>query len=331
MFDYGSHEVGKGWRGFVARPLNCACGILRLFVAFVSFCANSVFILKKLILATRKSPLALAQTEMAAAHLRSRLGVETDLLKIVTTGDQRAEWSLEERGGKGLFTKELEHALLNNEADVAVHSAKDLPGDMPRGLAIAGYLPRADPRDVLVLRAGVARPEKIATGSPRRRQQIAMLFPGAHFTQIRGNVETRLRKIAENAADGADSSLLAAAGLARLRIGNWPGVEFHALGFESMVPAVGQAAIAIQCRAADATRYAPHLDAETARHVALERAFQTALGGGCHTALGVHANDNTLWFFHEQTGLRSLPLSPDDFANPDETARRVLAHFGFKA
>jgi hydroxymethylbilane synthase len=320
---------------------------------------------KKLILATRKSPLALAQTEMAAAHLGARLGVETGLLKVVTTGDRHAEWSLEERGGKGLFTKELEHALLNGDADVAVHSAKDLPGDVPEGLAIAGYLPRADPRDVLVLHTGAAVPKTIATGSPRRRLQIAMLFPGARFTTIRGNVDTRLRKIAESReaendrknapadadahapagtltdtptpagppADAlvpADATLLAAAGLARLRIGNWPGVEFHALGFENMVPAVGQAAIAIQCRAADAASYAPHLDAETARAVALERAFQTALGGGCHTALGVHASHDTLWFFHDQTGLRSLPLAPEDFANPTETARRVLKHFGFQ-
>ena len=288
--------------------------------------------MKKLILATRKSPLALAQTEMVAAHLRARLGVETDLLKIVTTGDQRLEWSLEERGGKGLFTKELEHALLNGDADLAVHSAKDLPGDMPAGLAVAGYLPRADPRDVLVLRAGVATPKNIATSSPRRRLQIAKIFPGAQFSEIRGNVDTRLRKIAENTAGGADATLLAAAGLARLRIGNWPGVEFHALGFENMVPAVGQAAIAVQCRAGDAAKFAPHFDAATARHVTLERAFQTALGGGCHTALGVHAHADagagTLWFFHEQTGLRSQPLTAVDFAKPVETAARVVGEFG---
>jgi hydroxymethylbilane synthase len=320
---------------------------LRIFAAIASFRAINYFPLKKLILATRKSPLALAQTEMAAAHLGARLGVEANLLKIVTTGDRRAEWSLEERGGKGLFTKELEHALLNGDADVAVHSAKDLPGDMPEGFAIAGYLPRADPRDVLVLRAGVATPKTIATGSPRRRLQIAMLFPSAQFTTIRGNVDTRLRKIAEgraeedgrengkvregdgeNGAIPVDATLLAAAGLARLRIDNWPGVGFHALGFENMVPAVGQAAIAIQCRAADVARYAPHLDAETARAVTLERAFQTALGGGCHTALGVHASHDTLWFFHDQTGLRNLPLAPEDFTTPAETACRTLGYFG---
>src|SRR6476660_2881063 len=134
---------------------------------------------------------------MVAAHLRNQLGVETELLKIVTTGDKQSEWSLEQRGGKGLFTSELEAALKRGEADVAVHSTKDLPGDMPEGLGIGGYMPREDARDILVLRSGVAEPKSIATGSPRRRLQIGMLFPNAEFTEIRGNVDTRLRKIAE--------------------------------------------------------------------------------------------------------------------------------------
>ena len=108
--------------------------------------------MSKLVLATRQSPLALAQTEMVAAHLRNQLGVETELLRIVTTGDRQTAWSLEERGGKGLFTSELEAAVKSGAADVAVHSTKDLPGDMPEGLAIGGYMPRADARDVLVLR-----------------------------------------------------------------------------------------------------------------------------------------------------------------------------------
>ena len=283
---------------------------------------------KKIILATRKSPLALAQAELVAAQLRTALGVETDLLKIVTTGDQQADWSLEQKGGKGLFTTELEQALLRGEADIAVHSTKDLPGDMPAGLAIAGYLPRADARDVLVLRAGVTAPASVATGSPRRRLQIARVFPAAKFTEIRGNVDTRLRKIAEGAV--ADATILAAAGLARLGIGRWPGVEFHALGHETMVPAVGQGAIGIQCRAADATKFASAFDAPTARFVNLERAFQTALGGGCHTAFAAHATTDTLYFFHEQTGPRRLPMTPADFAAPADTARRVLKEFGLK-
>jgi hydroxymethylbilane synthase len=282
-----------------------------------------------MLLATRKSPLALAQSELVAARLREKLGVETELLKLVTTGDRQTDWSLEAKGGKGLFTSELEQALLRGEANVAVHSTKDLPGDMPAGLAIAGYLPREDARDILVLRSGVAEPKKIATGSPRRRLQIGMLFPQAEFTEIRGNVDTRLRKIAEG-VDGADATLLAAAGLNRLRIGHWPGVEFHALGFDSMVPAVGQAAIAIQCRAADVAKYAGVFDENTARAVTLERAFQEKLGGGCHTAFAAHATADTLYFFHHEIGLRSLPLAPDDFAAPAEFTTRTLKHFGFQ-
>src|SRR5262245_54911461 len=140
---------------------------------------------------------------MVAAHLRNQLGVETELLKIVTTGDRQSEWSLEQRGGKGLFTTELEAALQRNEADVADHSTKELPGGMPEGLAIGGYLPRADARDVLVLRTGVESPATIATGSPRRRMQVQRMFPGVAFTEIRGNVDTRLRKIGEQGvADG---------------------------------------------------------------------------------------------------------------------------------
>jgi hydroxymethylbilane synthase len=278
--------------------------------------------LKKLVLATRKSPLALAQTELVAVHLRERLHVEVDLLKIVTTGDQQIEWSLERQGGKGLFTSELEHALERREADFAIHSSKDLPGEMAAGLAIAGYLPRADVRDVLVLRAGVAKPKTIATASPRRRMQIATLFPDAQFTEIRGNVDTRLRKIGSDHL--ADATILAAAGLNRLGIGNWPGVEFHSLGLEQMVPAVGQGAIAVQFRATDAEKFRSAFDAPTFRAVSIERAFQAMLGGGCHTALGVHATADTLYFFHEKTGIRHFPLTDSDAFAPADYARRTL-------
>jgi len=284
--------------------------------------------MSKLILATRKSPLALAQSEMVAAHLRAALRVEAELMKMVTTGDRQTEWSLEQKGGKGLFTSELEQALLRGEADVAVHSTKDLPGEMPAGLAIAGYLPRADTRDVLVLRVGVTAPALIATGSPRRRLQLARLFPAVTFTEIRGNVDTRLRKIAEQKV--ADGTVLAAAGMKRLGITGWPGLEFRPLDFDQMVPAVGQGAIAIQCRTADVARFAPVFDAATARGLGLERALQTALGGGCHTAFGAHAAGDRLYFFHEQTGPRVLPLAPADLDAPDPAARRMLQALGLK-
>jgi hydroxymethylbilane synthase len=280
----------------------------------------------KLVLATRKSPLALTQTEMVAAHLRNQLGVETELLKIVTTGDKQTEWSLEKRGGKGLFTSELEAALLRGEADVAVHSTKDLPGDQPAGLAIGGYMPRADTRDVLVLRAGVETPKTIATGSPRRRLQVRQLFPDVEFTEIRGNVDTRLKKIGEQHM--ADGTILAAAGMKRLGIESWPGVEFAPLNFDQMVPAVGQGAIAIQCREDDAAKFAAVFDAGVMRAVTLERAFQNALGGGCHTAFAAHVSGDTLYLFHENTGIKTAPLTPADFAAPVATAARILKQLG---
>jgi hydroxymethylbilane synthase len=282
----------------------------------------------KLVLATRQSPLALTQTEMVAAHLRNQLGVETELLKIVTTGDKQAEWSLEQRGGKGLFTSELEAAVTRGEADVAVHSTKDLPGDMPEGLAIGGYMPRVDTRDVLVLRAGVETPQTIATGSPRRRMQVQRMFPDVHFTEIRGNVDTRLRKIGQDRV--ADGTILAAAGLKRLGIDTWPDIDFAPLDFDQMVPAVGQGAIAVQCREPDAAKFAAIFDAATMRTVTLERAFQTALGGGCHTAFAAHATADKLYLFHESIGVKSVPLTAGDFAAPSDTAARVLKEFRLK-
>ncbi len=276
----------------------------------------------KIILATRKSPLALAQSNMVAALLSRALGTEVELLKIVTAGDRQTEWSLEKKGGKGLFTSELEHKLIEGGADIAVHSSKDLPGEMTAGLAIAGYLPREDTRDVLVIREELTAPRKIATGSPRRRLQIAALFPGIEFCEIRGNVDTRLKKIAEQHL--ADGTILAAAGMKRLGIASWPGLRFTPLAHTEMVPAVGQGAIAIQCRVADAARFAPYFDTATARAVLVERAFQNQLGGGCHTAFGAHATPGTLYFFHEKTGRRALPLTEADYAAPEVTARRML-------
>jgi len=281
----------------------------------------------KLILATRKSPLALTQTETVAAWLRARLpGTECELLKVVTTGDKQTEWSLIKKGGKGLFSAELEQALLRGEANAAVHSCKDLPGDNPPGLAVAGFLPREVTNDVLVLREGVTRPATIATSSPRRQLQVVRLFPEAKFTEIRGNVDTRLKKIA---AGAADATILAAAGMKRLGFTSWPGVVFRSLSFAESVPAVGQGAIAIQCRATDVALFAPALDAATGLTVTLERAFQSAVGGGCQVAFAAHATIDTLHFFHEKTGIRTFPLSAADFGQPVATAARILKELNF--
>jgi hydroxymethylbilane synthase len=281
---------------------------------------------KKLVLATRKSPLALAQAELVASYLSGRTGAQCEFLKILTTGDRQAEWSLEAKGGKGLFTLELESALLRGEGDLAVHSAKDLPGEAAPGLATVGYLPREDPRDTLVVRTGAGSPKTFATGSPRRRRQAELLFSDASFVEIRGNVDTRLRKIADHHV--ADATILAAAGLKRLGIGSWPGVEFRILDLESMVPAVGQGAIAVQCRLADVGRFEGVFDLEAARRVGLERAVQLALGGGCNTALGAHATADTLYLYHEKVGIVSFPIGDAELAAPAEAAARILGKLG---
>ncbi|MDB6166026.1 MAG: hemC [Lacunisphaera sp.] len=283
----------------------------------------------KIILATRKSPLALVQTELVAAHLSREIpGAQCELLRIVTTGDKQTDWSLNKQGGKGLFTAELEQALLRGEANAAIHSCKDLPGEITPGLLVAGFMPRADVRDVLVLREGVTTPATIATSSPRRQLQVKKLFPAATFTEIRGNVDTRLKKIA---AGLADATVLAAAGLSRLGILSWPGVTLRPLTLAESVPAVGQGAIAVQCRTEDAPQFSRALDAATARTVNIERALQAAVGAGCQLAFAAHVANDTLYFFHEQTGTRTLPVTAADYADPQAAAKRFLQELNFHA
>lgn len=146
----------------------------------------------------------------------------------------------------------------------------------------------------------------MATGSPRRQAQAHMIFPNASkWVDIRGNVETRLRKIAQGEAD---ATFLAAAGLKRLSIGSWPGLLFKQLPFDKMVPAAGQGAIALQCRTDEATSFSTCLDADTAHDVSIERLLLKLLGGGCHQAYGMHCNKNTLWVYHSPKGIQKLSL-----------------------
>lgn len=254
----------------------------------------------RLTIVTRGSPLARRQTELTIERLSKLLpGTEFVTEIIVTTGDKRTEWSLEKQGGKGLFTSELEAALREGRGDIAVHSAKDLPTEMPEGLTIAGYLGREDAADMLIRRADVTTPRTIATGSPRRRTQASIHFPDAKFTELRGNVDTRLKKIA---AGEADASFLAAAGLNRLGIKSWPGLVFERFGLDRMVPAAGQAAVAIQTRLTDAAFFAPFLDADAARAVTIERRFLARLGEGCHTAFAAHWENGYIHLFRDDFG-----------------------------
>ncbi len=274
-----------------------------------------------LILVTRGSPLALQQTRDAAARLEAALGVSTEVRILTTTGDRQAAWSLEKQGGKGLFTAELEQALLRGEADLAVHSSKDLPTEMPAGLEIAACLPRQDARDVLVRRAEVATPRRIATGSPRRRAQGRLTFPDAEWTELRGNVDTRLRKLANG---DADASYLAASGLDRLGISAWEGLAFERVDLARMVPAAGQGAVALQCRAGESARFAAAGCARTTFSVTVERLFLAKLGEGCHTAFACHHAEGRVHLFRDDFGRRDLDFAATELPAADGLADHIL-------
>ena len=221
-----------------------------------------------------------------AARLRAA-GHETELLPLTTTGDR---WSAEERTpapDRGLFVKELEEALLDGRAHLAVHSAKDLPGDLPEGLAIVAVPPREDPRDVLVGPAGgldaLPAGARVATGSPRRAAQLLAARPDLAVVPIRGNVGTRLDKLARGEADAL---VLAAAGLRRL--GLWP-EGATALPVDVCTPAPGQGFLAVEARADDAEAAASAAalhDPAADACLRAERAFLRAFGGGCMRPLG---------------------------------------------
>lgn len=249
---------------------------------------------------TRGSQLALYQARTTAALLESRTGSTCELVIIKTSGDRLAEAALSEIGGKRLFVKEIEDALLAGTVDLAVHSSKDMPAVLPEGLEIAAVLPREDPRDAIVLPASapaldgsldaVARhlgpAARIGTSSVRRIAQLARLFPGARFEPIRGNLDTRLRKLD---AGEFDAIVLAAAGLRRL------GFEARisaSIDAAACVPAPGQGIIAIEIRAGDtATRtlVAALDDTAATQALAAERAVVRALGGGCQMPIGAYA------------------------------------------
>jgi hydroxymethylbilane synthase len=240
---------------------------------------------------TRGSPLALVQAELVRGRLAevSGLGAEgTGIVPLRTTGDRITDRPLAEAGGKGLFTKEIDEALLAGRIDVGVHSAKDMATRLPDGIVIAACLPREDPRDAFISPAAkrladLPRGARIGTSSLRRRAMALRLRPDLSVVDLRGNVDTRLRKMDSGVAD---ATLLAAAGLARL------GLLHHAASFlavEEWTPAPGQGTIAIACRADDtAMRQRLALLDHRATRLALlaERAFLGVLDGSCRTPIG---------------------------------------------
>jgi hydroxymethylbilane synthase len=263
------------------------------------------------VIGTRASPLALAQAHETQRRLAAALGLLPEQLRLApmrTTGDAIQDRPLAQAGGKGLFTKELDIALIEGATDLAVHSAKDLPTALPDGLMIAGYLPREDARDAFI--SGLAStlselPAGATVGSASLRRQAMVLRarPDLKVTLLRGNVGTRLAKV-ETGQIGA--TLLAIAGMKRL------GLDHHAtaiLSEDEFLPAVGQGAIAIVTRTADdRTREAVSriADKTTGIAIAAERAFLAVLDGSCRTPIAGHAklDGSTLTF-------RGLVLRPD--------------------
>jgi len=255
---------------------------------------------------TRGSPLALAQTHETRARLASAHGVAPEHFSICvirTTGDAIQDRALSEAGGKGLFTRELDLAMIAGEIDIAVHSSKDLPTKLPEEIAVAGFLPREDVRDAFIGRGGLTLAQlpagaTIGTASLRRAAQIKRLRPDLPTALLRGNVETRLKKVESGEFDG---TLLAFAGLRRL------GLDRHAtelLPIDAFLPAAGQGAIGITCRVGDAASLAalaPILHEATGFALAAERGFLEVLDGSCRTPIAAHArlDGDELFFLGE--------------------------------
>ena len=258
-------------------------------------------------IATRKSPLALWQAEHVAERLRSaHPGLAVTLLPMVTAGD-RIKGSLAGLGGKGLFIKELETAILDGHADIAVHSMKDMPAELPPGLAIGAALERADPRDAFVSNAHAtlaALPQgaRVGTSSLRRQSQLRHARPDLAILVLRGNVETRLRKLD---AGEFDATVLATAGLDRLGLG---ARIREKLGADQMLPAVGQGVIGVECRDEVEVRelLKPLEHAPTRICLDAERAFSARLGGSCQSPIAAYAH-----LAGDRLKLRGLVGSPD--------------------
>jgi len=263
----------------------------------------------KLTIATRRSRLALWQAEYVKQRLQARhAGLEVALLPLSTRGDELLDSRLDDVGGKGLFVKELENAMADGRADIAVHSMKDMPADLPPGFTLAAISQREDPRDAFVSTryasfAALPQGATVGTSSLRREAQIAARYPGLKVTLLRGNVETRLTKLARG---DYDAIVLAVAGLTRL------GLEQHIrlkLPSEELLPAPGQGALGIECLAArsDVISLLKGLeDAATAACVRAERAVSRALGGSCTIPLAAYAEEKG-----GRLRLRALVASPD--------------------
>ena len=283
---------------------------------------------------TRGSPLALAQARMVRAALAAAHGWSEEAIDVTvirTSGDRIQDRPLSEAGGKGLFTKEIEDALLEGVIDLAVHSAKDMPTVLPDGLMLAACLPREDVRDVFISRKAATLRELphgavVGTASLRRQAMVKRLRPDVSVVPFRGNVETRLRKL--DAGD-VDATLLALAGLKRLGLAD---KATSLIGTDEFLPAVGQGAVTIEARIDDArTRgLLARIDhADTSVALAAERAFLAVLDGSCRTPIAGHA-----LLDGDALGFRGMILRPDgsqSFETGRSGSRREAAALGADA
>jgi hydroxymethylbilane synthase len=248
--------------------------------------------MKKLRIATRQSRLALWQAEHVAARLRAaHADLEVVLVPMTTQGDRVLDRSLATVGGKGLFVKELETAMLEDRADIAVHSMKDVPSVLPPGMCLSAMLERADARDAFVSNryanfASLPQGARVGTSSLRRQCQLLAARPDLNIQPLRGNVETRLRKL--DAGD-FDAIVLAAAGLERLELARR---ITEKMDIDRSIPAVGQGIVGIECREDDRITFslcAALKDADAESCAAAERAFAARLDGGCQSPIAAHA------------------------------------------
>ncbi|MGA7710361.1 MAG: hydroxymethylbilane synthase [Rhizomicrobium sp.] len=251
-------------------------------------------------LGTRGSKLARVQAAMVASLLEERAGIACEIVPVKTTGDRILDRPLADAGGKGLFVKELEEALLRDQIDLAVHSMKDVPTQLPPGLVLGAILSREDPSDVLIARAGrgladLPAGNRVGTSSVRRQAQLARARQDLKCVLLRGNVDTRLAKLE---AGEVDAILLAMAGLKRLGLA---ARVTSAFSVNEWLPSLGQGIVGIEIRAADsrtATAVAKLNDEASAVVLACERAFQNALDGSCRTPIAglARLDGNTLSF-----------------------------------
>ena len=242
----------------------------------------------KLRIGSRDSLLAVIQSRLVMDALQAaHPGIELELVTMKTTGDKILDRTLDQVGGKGLFVKELDAALQAGRVDLTVHSCKDLPMELPEGLPIAAFLRREDPRDVLALPEGAAEWDvrlPAGSASPRRRVQLRELFPAAEVRPVRGNVQTRLRKLDEG---GYGALILAAAEMKRLGLERRISRYFEP---EELLPAAGQGILAVQCRAdMDRAVFDCLRDRESEICALAERAFVQALDGGCSSPIAAYA------------------------------------------